>query len=114
LQGTWALVSIAEAGKPQRAHNLRWHFSANNLAIIDDGNMYHWTVTLAPDASPKALDTRTPSGETAEDLLLKAIYRLDGDRLEVCYNGQRWLDRPREMTGRGAGHFLLVFKRVKR
>jgi uncharacterized protein (TIGR03067 family) len=112
LQGMWVLSFTSYSGKPARVTDLRWIVSGNKLTIAEEGSIHHWTFTLNPAPSTKEVDMRTPSGEKAGDLLLKAIYTVDRDTLKVCYIGNQWAVRPKNMSG--AGHFLLVFKKMNR
>jgi uncharacterized protein (TIGR03067 family) len=108
LQGEWVVVEQHYAGRPRPAQpgdltrltvvGDRWTFYANGDARS------RWAVKLDPHASPRTADLMSVNGG---QVLVPAIYRLEGGRLSFCYSGSR---RPTSFDTQD-GSWLLVFRR---
>src|SRR5262245_33350458 len=111
FHGLWVLVSEFH-GSVVQSRQLRWTVSGRSVVRTDDHGTYRWEVTLAPTATPKALDMRLLRRGRLEEPL-RAIYTLKGDTLTLCYDmGQSTL-RPRVDSSTNPSHCRQVFKRKK-
>jgi uncharacterized protein (TIGR03067 family) len=71
---------------------------------IDEG-----TIKLDASKKPRQIDAITKKGGT-----MKGIYKIDGDKMTVCF-AQPGKDRPTEFkTQKGTGQMLLGYERVKK
>jgi uncharacterized protein (TIGR03067 family) len=112
MQGTWALVSEREEGRQLRVGNVRAVIEDNDLTFFVGGKKTgEWTFTLNATTKPKALDMQMcPPG----DLLIRAVYALEGDTLTICQGGLVPRRRPADLSGQGPLGIKQVWKRVKR
>jgi uncharacterized protein (TIGR03067 family) len=111
LRGEWVLVSETYGGKAQTARSSRAVFSGCYLDLCSGQDVSRWKITVDPRASPKAMDRLLPTAKAGVFFLQKAAYSLEGDRLEVCYDSADWWARPKDLSGKGPSHHLLVYKR---
>ncbi len=116
MQGTWETVTLTQDGKlmtPVRRED--W------LVVIDGDRMRQGqakgeaAIKLDPTAVPSAIDmVEVSSKKGDDDAVLRGIYRLDGDTLELCHAlpGQ---PRPTRFDApAGSEQRLFVFKRAKK
>ena len=105
LQGTWQAVSMETGGSPvpaEVARRLRYVFEGDRVTLLEDGKPTGaGTVTLQPDAGPKALDVRMTEGP-GRGQKAEGIYELAGDRLKLCIGPER------PTAFRGAGPAAVV------
>ena len=82
-------------------------YTASHGEEIDAG-----TFTLDPTKTPKAMDVK-PTGGPLKGKLVKAIYKIDGDVLTICYDHNGG-DRPTAFESKPDTTTLLVaYKRTK-
>ncbi|HUR52835.1 MAG TPA: TIGR03067 domain-containing protein [Gemmataceae bacterium] len=82
-------------------------YTASHGEEIDAG-----TFTLDPTKTPKTMDVK-PTGGPLKGKLVKAIYKLDGDILTICYDHNAG-DRPTAFESKPDTTTLLVaYKRAK-
>src|SRR5262249_25430897 len=117
IQGTWKVVHWEYLGSEREITAIiRWTFSRDSLAVSVDGvkASYEAKYKLNPSMEPKSIDliqsvswlpraVHTSPKREAEapkavetqtvNNYLYGIYRLDGDRLQVCYGERQRLSR---------------------
>jgi uncharacterized protein (TIGR03067 family) len=82
-------------------------YTASHGEMIDAG-----TFTLNPTKTPKEMDVK-PTGGPLKGKLVKAIYKIDGDVLTICYDHNAG-DRPTAFESKPDSTTLLVsYKRAK-
>ena len=118
LCGTWHLVSSERKGRKAPA------IYTHNPMIFDSSNLFFhtpehlgnsWVYIIDPSQTPKHFDliqelTHTKNGTTVKlgRLLLKGIYCIRGERLEICWANQPDEPRPTEFTTRRAQDLTMV------
>ncbi len=118
LEGAWQAVSFEQDGRTPRDVNVK------EVAATFEGDKYHLTTgmrvqgagkgTLAvhPDTDPKTFEL-TPDSGVFEGQAFRGVYRLDGDKLTLCFS---WpvKDRPTEFASPPNSTVVLaVFERRK-
>ncbi len=69
--------------------------------------------TIDPSKKPKEIDVK-PTAGPLKDKTMKAIYKLDGDTMTVCYQHDADGKRPEKFESKdGTTHLLIVYKRMK-
>src|SRR5262245_5410044 len=85
LQGTWAAYNAEAEGVPvPREHIARSGLRVQGdkwTMLLDGRPVGDGTFTVNPGADPKTLDVIGPR----KQVMLKAIYKLEGNTLTVCY-----------------------------
>jgi uncharacterized protein (TIGR03067 family) len=116
LQGEWRVVALEADGQalPPEA------FERGRLSVWDD----QYALKGVPDdcrgsfrlhsgESPKAIDATVAAEDGGDEARAPGIYRLDGDRLLICWR-RDGTERPREFaTAPGSGLRLLVLERFR-
>jgi uncharacterized protein (TIGR03067 family) len=116
MQGTW-LASTAELAGNQFPDEVRKSIKLvikdGQYTVTVGGAPDKGTVKLDPSAKPKAMDITGTEGPNKGKTIL-AIYEVEGDTLQVCYDlGGK--NRPAEFkTKAGTQLFLVTYKREKR
>jgi uncharacterized protein (TIGR03067 family) len=92
LQGTWQAVRVEVAAGPltaEAALRLRYVFAGDRVTLLEDGKSSGTgTFTVQAQANPKAIDVAMTEGP-ASGQRAYGIYRVAGDRLELCIGPQR-------------------------
>jgi uncharacterized protein (TIGR03067 family) len=122
LQGTWKLVAIGDDKKPAPgAANPKFLKLQGALKVVIKGRsfQFHMGPDKAKDVLPGTYSLNRDGidfwfNEEAQ-VVCPAIYRLEGDRLTVCWawNDGIFLPRPGDLTP-GPNRMVLVFQRDKR
>ena len=116
FQGTWRLVAREIEGKKAtpgavKAADATLTFKGAEVTFRSQGEDI-WTATLKldPTRSPKRIEvtqlTGPEKGKTG-----KAIYKLEGDRLTVCFS---FADLPTDFTTEDTDRALVVYQREKK
>jgi uncharacterized protein (TIGR03067 family) len=72
------------------------------------------TFTVDPAKTPREMDVKGTGGPQ-KGQLVKAIYKLDGDRLTVCYDHDKPGDRPAKFESKeGTTLLLITYQREKK
>jgi uncharacterized protein (TIGR03067 family) len=115
LVGEWALTSRVVGGKPEApSPGSSVTFTADGRVRLREGRAERAeqaTYTADPKKTPAELDIVPPA--RANEPVLKAIYKVDGDTLTICFGGGG--DRPTAFESpAGAGVMLVTFTRAKK
>jgi uncharacterized protein (TIGR03067 family) len=117
LQGTWRVVSMEQNGakvfipNPGAAYTVvikgkSYVFKMGNRVVVQG------TFTINPSRKPKTMDC-VPSSGSDKGKVQKSIYELRGDTMKEC-GALAGKNRPTEFAaGRGSGHILAIYKRMK-
>jgi uncharacterized protein (TIGR03067 family) len=113
LKGNWKSEKATMAG-----NDATTTLKDLELTILDDGKYTsklgeqkdEGTFTFDPSGEPKSMVIKPNAGPVKE---LKAIYKLDGDTLTVCYD-RAGKETPKKFESTAENKFLLVeYKRKK-
>ena len=115
VEGTWKVQSGEAGGKPIDAEDLKGlvvkiagdHYTATTKEGTEAG-----TVKVDETQNPRTMDaTKTEGFEAGK--VIKAVYKLAGDTLTVCYAFD-FGDRPTELASKeGTAWVLIVYQREK-
>jgi uncharacterized protein (TIGR03067 family) len=119
LQGTWVLVGRELDGKASTEEEVKRIegkivVSGNKITYGSRGEVdgQESTFKLDPAAKPRAIDWTITSGPV-KGAKVRAIYKLEGDRLTVCSGGGE--KRPTEFSTKPRDEqVLLVYRRQKK
>jgi uncharacterized protein (TIGR03067 family) len=137
LQGTWTLIETHKHGKQMEAkdipinpHELVIDGSKLDTTKLTKGGGVRGKFELNTAATPKQITSTwviqyrgyhklekdsEPRAQDYTDLSAwRAIYKLDRDRLTICFNPENWI-RPDEFrTAADSGRVLFVYERTKK
>src|SRR5262249_35547445 len=115
-QGTWVVVSAEQEGQAfDRIKGGKLVIKGNGFTIqTASGFEMKGTFTLDAAKKPRQIDFQHDEG-VLRDKSWKAISRLDGDTLKICYaEADSGKDRPADFaTSEGSGLLLTVLERQK-
>jgi uncharacterized protein (TIGR03067 family) len=124
LEGIWTILEARHAGEVvEQSEPEEFEFKGGKLLIARKGDRAPIVMTLRLDIStdPKLMDwTTDPKGRFDDtDKFAEGIYKLDSDRLTVCYHvrDNRFAkgNRPTEFKSlEGSDAMLLILKRAKK
>lgn len=115
LDGDWKMVALIHSGMPRGPERL------GGLAVIKGDAMTvregegdeAMTFQLDPKATPATIDI-TPGRGAAPGQVVKGIYKLENDKLTICFT-MGGAERPKEFqSGLNSNVGLLVLERVKK
>lgn len=117
MVGNWTVDKAELGGKDSTAvfKTLKFEIRAGGKYTVELGVKDEGGFTVTADKSPKEMDIVSTEGPN-KGKTIKAIYKLDGDALTVCYN----LDadkpgRPEKFESKaGTKTFLVTYKRAKK
>jgi RNA polymerase sigma factor (sigma-70 family) len=114
LQGHWAAVSGTEDGEEigvEARKEVRVVIKGDEITFYPIKEKARVTFRLDPSVSPKAM-TLTEQEGADRGTSVPAIYKVDGDRLDLCVAMKPGLARPTEFASpRGSGLLLLRLRR---
>ncbi|MEJ7640319.1 MAG: TIGR03067 domain-containing protein [Singulisphaera sp.] len=115
LDGTWKFLSLESDGDkaPEEViQKWRWVIRDKVLTIPGEGKS---SLEVDPSKTPKALDMTSLEGKS-KGKSFECIYKLDEDRLTICFpegkQDSRDKARPKEFDG-GPGKSLIVLERIE-
>ncbi|HXD86470.1 MAG TPA: TIGR03067 domain-containing protein [Urbifossiella sp.] len=117
LQGRWELQWMEREEKRQESDGTavvtikgdRWMFGKREIGVIE----------IDPSTNPMVIDIRVKKdlAEADKGQTLEGIFKLDGDRLTICFSrsrGEAGKERPTAFSTKGNARMVLQeFKRVK-
>jgi uncharacterized protein (TIGR03067 family) len=111
IEGTWALVEAELGGQklPESIKGTRLILTEGRYEYQNDRGEYK----LYPAAEIKAMDIVGIEGPNKGKSFL-AIYKLEGDRLKICYDLTGKMRPTKFKTEAGTRQFLAVYQREKR
>jgi RNA polymerase sigma factor (sigma-70 family) len=113
LQGTWVCVSLVIDGKtaaPERVKTTKLFLTNKRYRTERDGKvLFDSTYTIDPGKDPKWMDIM--GQEDFAGKLTHGIYRLEGDRLTLCYPRSEKARPTAFESTKGSGRTLVVFRR---
>jgi uncharacterized protein (TIGR03067 family) len=115
LQGTWVVVEAERDGAPlDRIKGNKLVVKDNQFTVVTPSAELKGDLKLDPDKAPKAIDFYHQEG-LLRDKKWEGIYKLDGDKLTLCYaEADSGKDRPDEFTAQeGSNRLLIVVERKK-
>jgi uncharacterized protein (TIGR03067 family) len=114
LQGTWAVVRVEFEGEELPWTDCRVVIEKDRWVLVRGGkNVSEMRIFLGTRQMPLTINFKEDHSAHL------GIYRLDRDRLQVCYAARYWWDSlpprfpPTRFTGKPSKHFLWVLKRIK-
>ena len=114
LQGTWKVLKMLNEGKPAPAEMIAKTevVLSGHKAIVKTGERDETAIiTVDPTKKPAAIDIR----QEKEKGVLKGIYKLEKNRLTVCFAEKPDAPRPKEFTStEESGTVLIVLERLKK
>ncbi len=115
LDGKWQVVEAELAGQkfpPRVAQSIQLAIDGENYLVTTDKGEDRGITRVMPDAKPSALDITGTIGPNKGKTFL-AIYKLDGDKLVVCYD-LTGKSRPKEFkTEPDSKLFLVTYRKLK-
>ena len=116
LAGKWKLEKAELGGKDALGFlkDLKFEIGEGGKYAIELGGQKDiGTFSVDPSKKPAEMDIKGTEGPN-KDKTIKAIYKLDGDTVTICY-GLGGGDRPTKFeTKEGTMQFLAVYKREKK
>jgi len=115
LDGKWQAVEAELAGKkfpPRATASIQLTLDGENYLVTTDEGEDRGTTRVMPDAKPMAMDITGTIGPNKGKTFL-AIYKLDGDKLVVCYDlggkarPKQFKTEPKSML------FLVTYRKLK-
>jgi uncharacterized protein (TIGR03067 family) len=127
LQGGWICVGYEKDGEEHVSKQARAEVKNETLLIRGNhissswdtgagGGGYGWRINLQPSTEPKGIDFTWDAG--IEENLGKtqtAVYKVDGDKLRICWSELGAKDRPNTLkTKKGDELTVRLYEREKR
>lgn len=113
--GKWQAIEAELAGKkfpPRITKSINLTLDGDNYLVTTDDGEDRGTVRIRPDEKPSAMDITGTIGPNKGKTFL-AIYKLEGDKLIVCYD-LAGKSRPKEFKTEPATQlFLAVYQKSK-
>ena len=118
LAGTWEVVDNNVDGRPRMegaGRDAKVMIGDPLVIVLNKFDSLNYEARLRnpdPSASPPAVDLRIFKDKKAGGGEFPAVYKLDGDDLQICWFKDEKKPRPTKLE-EGEGLRLLVLKRVK-
>lgn len=112
IQGGWVGTKLEVNGKIaplEVASRGKYVFKDNTVTIFEEDKIVgKATFTIDQTKTPRTIDLKAIE-ETAKSRTMQGIYRIEGDKLILCFG----VRRPTEFNGSEKGMGLMEFKREK-
>jgi RNA polymerase sigma factor (sigma-70 family) len=117
IQGNWQFVNLEFNGRASQPGNTRMIFGDGQCQIVDPGGaVLPMTFQIDPTQEPPTIDLDYVLGRN-EKVPGRGIYRLEGDRLTICYclnRGAASLERSSEFVSHpNRGEMMFTLQRIK-
>lgn len=115
LQGTWIPASAELGGQPfpeEVRKTIKLTIKDDTYEVLVGKNPDRGTLSLDSEAKPKAMDVVGKEGPN-KGKTIPAIYKLDGEKLEICYDLSGKARPQAFKTREGTQLFLVVYEKVK-
>jgi uncharacterized protein (TIGR03067 family) len=118
LRGTWEVVRVENGGKPLPSETTKgWTLTidGSKYTLHEGDRTVEGNYNLDLLTTPRAIDAVRSSG-TEKGKSLWGIYRLEGDKLEMCFVEPDSHERPKQFAtgGVGGGQTLYILKRASK
>jgi uncharacterized protein (TIGR03067 family) len=117
MVGKWKVEKAEYDGKDITAFftTLKFGIHAGGKYTVDFGKEKdEGTFTVDPSKSPKEVDVKSEAGPN-KGKTIKAIYKIDGDTMTVCYEHDTNEPRPTKFESKAkTTHLLITYKREKK
>lgn len=111
LDGTWTPQSAEFSGEPLPLPDTRWVITGTRYVVESGNSRDEGELIFDVMATPLALDLVGLSGPNGNKTI-KAIYRIRGDVLQLCYDVSGNDRRPVEFkTGKGSMQLMVRYRR---
>jgi len=112
LQGKWKVVSHEFSGRAGKESSSEPDELKGDKWLRPKRRTAEYRLKLDPSKNPKQVDL---SADRLGDKVLKGIYKLDGDKLTICYAYDPDLARPTEFKTKAEDNrYLYTLERVKK
>jgi uncharacterized protein (TIGR03067 family) len=104
LEGNWTVVSAVSNGEKmpdEDAKKMKFVIGGNKITVTERENSPEIaTLKLDPSKTPAWMDITPDKGPSTRpaDATVAAIYKLDGDTLQICFNKDSNKDRPKDFS----------------
>lgn len=114
IEGTWTITSITKDGQ-EREESLKITFEEGKYTLPSPEGFTEskeGQYTLDPEEMPKQI-TLKPTDGPNEGKPIMGIYRVEGDRMEACYDPSGAGRPMRFEAQRGTGYVLATYEKGK-